>query len=85
MTEFKEVAHLYLGCDWQWTQYSGEHETGIYGTSLFNSFLLREISLGNGVAKPIIRPLSSITPEEDKECHNIMLGEFSEKVKKQNI
>ena len=52
MTEFKEVAHLYLGCDWQWTQYSGEHETGIYGTSLFNSFLLREISLGNGVAKP---------------------------------
>ena len=52
----EDYLHLYLGCDWQWEQHSGTYETGIYGTSLFNSFLLREVALKNGIAKPIYSP-----------------------------
>ena len=60
----EDYLHLYLGCDWQWEQHSGTYETGIYGTSLFNSFLLREVALKNGIAKPILRHLHDMTVEE---------------------
>lgn len=63
-TEFKEVAHLYIGCDWLWTQYSGEFTTGTYGTDYFNSMLLKEIAVQNGKAKPFLRPLSDMQREE---------------------
>jgi len=63
-TKFKDVAHLYLGCDIVWKQYSGDYTDGTYGTDLYNSKLLREISLGNGKAIPILRPLSDMTEEE---------------------
>ena len=29
--------------------------------------------------------MSDLTDEEDKECNNIMFGEFAEKVKEKNI
>ena len=35
--------------------------------------------------KPVLRPLSNIQPDEDKECNNIMFGDYAEKFKGKNI
>lgn len=62
--DISQYLHYYLGCDWQVTQLSGEFASGAYGTSYFNSLLLRELALGNVTIKPILRKLESMTEEE---------------------
>jgi len=85
----KELA-LYLGCECQYVDglifelcgivniFGEPHAEGRISSNKTSAYPLSTV-------KPILRPLSDMTEEEDKECHNIMFGEFAEKVKDKYI
>jgi len=75
-TQAAEVVHLYLGCKLLYKD--SESVADFIYCDQFTKDRMSNFKL-------ILRPLSSMTNEEDKECHNIMLGEFEEKVQKQSI
>lgn len=90
--KFKDVAHLYLGCEIL------EIGTGLMGKLVTitvdgkgviyfnkNRSVWKSLSGKKCNIKPILRPLSDITADEDKECSNIMFEEFADKVKHSNI
>jgi hypothetical protein len=100
MVKFKDVAHLYAGCEieyeYRFTTKDGSelrrakvNYVGVNGVVKFLDLTAitntGEVSspgnfrLNINDTKPILRPLSSMTKEEDKECHNIMVSDFFNK------
>lgn len=73
-TKFKDVAHLYLGCD-MYTKFddgsSGKQELTTYELSgIINNW--KGIRIRPIEIKPILRPLSDITDEEFSVYYNML-------------
>lgn len=62
--KFKDVAHLYLGCKIINEALDGKYYNKNEG--VLNLVELNEVISSDGVWKPLLRPLSDITEEEDK-------------------
>lgn len=72
-TSFKDVAHLYLGVSCR-TKFNKNAELNDEDYSVLDAELLEYLLRGDCEVKPILRPLSEMTRDENEEmlnaCHN---------------
>jgi hypothetical protein len=80
MTTFKDVAHLYIGCQIKCVRSDQSSEIERFGRiTEFTPLLLSDSRyLNNEIWKPILRNISTMTKDEDIECNSIMHGDWVE-------
>lgn len=78
--ELKDYLHLYLGCSVKW--YNGKIAT-LIDTDKTNCNIYDVVKYHTGIEniKPILRPLSDMTEEEEMEWRNISGGNQSPTLK----
>lgn len=89
----KDYLHLYIGCEVSTPDgfrkmlcynnyfdlvYVETNPETIAPSKAYYTYHINEV-------KPVLRTLSNMNDEEDKECSNIMFGEFASKVVRKNI